>query len=75
MAIVWLVPSMATYLPNRLFDNAVAASDERAPDRGPAAPSGSPVADDFSDLFDEPVPGRNPPYQDHFEDLVPDEQD
>jgi len=75
MAIVWLVPSMATYVPNRLFDNAVAASDERAPDRGPATPSGSPVADDFSDLFDEPEPGRNPPYQDNFEDLVPEEQD
>jgi hypothetical protein len=53
----------------------VAASDERAPDRGPATPSGSPVADDFSDLFDEPEPGRNPPYQDNFEDLVPEEQD
>jgi hypothetical protein len=28
------------------------------------------VADDFSDLLEEPVPGRNPPYLDDFENLV-----
>jgi len=37
----------------------------------PTTPSGSPVADDFSDLLDEPTPGRNPPYRDDFEALVP----
>jgi hypothetical protein len=30
------------------------------------------VADDFSDLLEEPSPGRNPPYRDDFEDLLPD---
>jgi hypothetical protein len=29
------------------------------------------VADDFGDLFEAPAPGRNPPYTDNFEDLVP----
>jgi hypothetical protein len=29
------------------------------------------VADDFSDLLEEPTPGRNPPYRDDFEDLLP----
>jgi hypothetical protein len=71
MAVVWLVPGMATELPSRLFDHAVAASDERAPLDAPGTPRGSPVADDFSDLFDAPQPGRNPPYQDDFDDLLP----
>jgi hypothetical protein len=44
---------------------------EDAGPSAPAAPSGSPVADDFGDLFEAPAPGRNPPYLDNFEDLVP----
>jgi hypothetical protein len=36
------------------------------------SPSRSPVADDFSDLLDDPTPGRNPPYRDDFEDLLQD---
>jgi tripartite ATP-independent transporter DctM subunit len=75
IALLWLVPAMATYLPERLFEQTAAASDARTPEVLPAAPSGSPVADDFSDLFEEPVPGRNPPYQDHFEDLVTEAQE
>jgi hypothetical protein len=35
------------------------------------AASGSPVADDFSDLLEEPAHGRNPPYRDDFQELVP----
>ena len=71
LALVWTAPSLATYLPDRLFSHEAALLED---DRGPAAPaaaSGSPVADDFTDLFDEPTPGRNPPYRDNFEDLVP----
>jgi hypothetical protein len=67
---VWAVPSLATYLPDRLFSHAAPLlEDERGP-VAPAATSGSPVADDFSDLFDAPTPGRNPPYRDNFEDLL-----
>jgi len=69
LALVWAVPSLATYLPERLFSHEAPLLEDN---RGPAAPtatSGSPVADDFSDLFDEPTPGRNTPYRDNFEDL------
>jgi tripartite ATP-independent transporter DctM subunit len=69
LALVWLVPGMATHLPDRLFAQEAPAATE-ASEAGPVAPSGSPVADDFSDLFEEPKPGRNPPYRDNFEDLV-----
>jgi len=72
ITLLWLAPAMATYLPDRLFANespALTAGDPRA---APATEAGSPVADDFSDLLDEPVPGRNPPYRDDFRDLLPD---
>ena len=71
LALVWMVPSLATYLPDRLFghDAPPAVQDDRAP-AAPTAPSGSPVADDFTDLFEDPQPGRNPPYRDDFENLV-----
>jgi TRAP-type mannitol/chloroaromatic compound transport system permease large subunit len=71
LALVWMVPSLATYLPDRLFGHEAPMLE--ADDRGPAAPttpSGSPVADDFTDLFEDPQPGRNPPYRDDFEDLL-----
>jgi len=75
LALVWAVPSLATYLPDRLFSHAAPLlEDERGP-AAPAAKTGSPVADDFSDLFDEPTPGRNPPYRDNFEDLFPPRQE
>jgi TRAP-type mannitol/chloroaromatic compound transport system permease large subunit len=71
LALLWAVPSLATYLPDRLFAHeAPRMDDERGPG-APAAASGSPVADDFSDLFDPPSAGRNPPYNDDFRDLVP----
>jgi TRAP-type mannitol/chloroaromatic compound transport system permease large subunit len=70
MALVWLTPSMATELPRQLFSNQAPAAHAGAAASGPAAPSGSPVADDFSDLLEEPKPGRNPPYRDNFDDLV-----
>ena len=71
IALLWLAPGMATSLPEKLF--AEQAPMIETPDDGGAAiaPAGSPVADDFSDLLEDPVPGRNPPYRDDFEDLLP----
>jgi hypothetical protein len=71
MAILWALPGMATSLPARLFGGEPPALDSGPAPSSPVASSGSPVADDFSDLFEPPVPGHNPPYQDNFEDLVP----
>jgi hypothetical protein len=70
ITLLWFAPGMATELPKRLFAPDLQVSTEAGPSRAPKASSGSPVADDFSDLLDEPVPGRNPPYRDEFEDLV-----
>jgi tripartite ATP-independent transporter DctM subunit len=70
VTLVALMPGMATSLPARLYADEAPVAVIRAPSRATAAPSGSPVADDFSDLLEEPVPGRNPPYRDDFEDLV-----
>jgi tripartite ATP-independent transporter DctM subunit len=70
LGLLWAFPSMATYLPDRLFGHVAPLAEDAGP-AAPAAASGSPVADDFSDLFESPVPGRNPPYMDNFEDLVP----
>jgi tripartite ATP-independent transporter DctM subunit len=69
VALVWLIPGMATSLPDRLFGQEAPAIEAVAGDSGPTVSSGSPVADDFSDLLEEPTPGRNPPYHDTFEDL------
>jgi hypothetical protein len=71
MLLLWLAPGMATRLPDRLFAQEAPAPAGAATDGGPAAPSGSPVADDFTDLFEEPTPGRNPPPHDDFRDLLP----
>jgi hypothetical protein len=64
---------MATYLPDTLFAHEAPALDAGSAAVSPLATSGSPVTDDFSDLLEEPAPGRNPPYMDDFEDLVPEE--
>jgi tripartite ATP-independent transporter DctM subunit len=71
LTIVGLIPVLATGLPERLFAEPAPLVAEVAPSRAPTVPAGSPVADDFSDLLEEPTPGRNPPYRDDFEDLVP----
>jgi len=73
MALLWLAPSMATHLPGKLFNQQAPAAEDRPSSGAPIATSGSPVADDFSDLLEESTPGRNPPYRDDFEDLVPKE--
>jgi tripartite ATP-independent transporter DctM subunit len=70
IALLWLAPGMATYLPDRLFAQDVPAAAGAVSEGGPSATSGSPVADDFSDLLEAPTPGRNPPYRDDFKDLV-----
>jgi tripartite ATP-independent transporter DctM subunit len=74
LALLWMAPGMATFLPDRLFTHQAPAIEREMPVSGPVAPSGSPVADDFSDLLDEPAPGRNPPYRDNFDDLIPEER-
>ena len=73
MGLVWTIPSMATYLPDTLFGHEAPALDAGSSAGSPVATSGSPVTDDFSDLLEEPAPGRNPPYMDDFAELVPDE--
>ena len=73
ITLLWLAPGMATSLPERLFAREAPAAGPADIAGAPAAPTGSPVADDFSDLLEDPAPGRNPPYMDRFEDLVPEE--
>jgi tripartite ATP-independent transporter DctM subunit len=71
ITLLWLAPGLATSLPDRLFSDPLPVVAMDATSSEPTTPSGSPVADDFSDLLDEPTPGRNPPYRDDFEALVP----
>jgi tripartite ATP-independent transporter DctM subunit len=78
ITLVALFPNLATSLPARLYGAETPAMESgtrpvSATEQGTAARSlsGSPVADDFSDLLEEPTPGRNPPYPDDFEDLLP----
>ncbi|MDX2143164.1 MAG: TRAP transporter large permease subunit [Rhodospirillaceae bacterium] len=71
IALLWIVPELATYLPSVLFAPETVAMDTGAPSTGPVAPAGSPVADDFSDLLDPPSAEKNAPYLDNFENLVP----
>jgi tripartite ATP-independent transporter DctM subunit len=76
ITLVALAPRMATSLPERLYapevqDTAAPPISESAKGSVPVSPTNSPVADDFTDLLEEPAPGRNPPYRDEFEDLVP----
>jgi tripartite ATP-independent transporter DctM subunit len=70
IALLWVAPGMATRLPDRLFAPEAPAVPGEASAGATLAPAGSPAADDFSDLLDEPTPGRNPPYRDDFRDLV-----
>jgi tripartite ATP-independent transporter DctM subunit len=69
LTLLWRLPGLATWLPERLFAAETAAMAPAS--SAPAAPSGSPVADDFSDLFED-SPRRNEPYHDNLEDLVDD---
>ena len=71
LTLVALAPGMATSLPARLYADEAPAVDLYAPSGTTAAPSGSPVADDFSDLFDAPASNGRPPYQDELDDLFP----
>jgi tripartite ATP-independent transporter DctM subunit len=71
LALVWVLPSMATHLPEVLFAQEAQAMEDVAPSTAPVAPAGSPVADDFSDLLEPPSPGRNPAWRDDFQDLFP----
>jgi TRAP-type mannitol/chloroaromatic compound transport system permease large subunit len=73
ITLVALFPGMATSLPARLYGVETETASVSAAEQGSAAtsPAGAPVADDFSDLFEDPTPGRNPPYRDDFDDLLP----
>jgi tripartite ATP-independent transporter DctM subunit len=72
LALVWLWPGLATSLPDRLFANAPAALEAASTPGSTtrAAPGGSPVADDFSDLFEPAQPRKNEAYRDEMEDLA-----
>ena len=72
ITLVALAPGLATSLPARLYAAEPQVIDDGSSSSAAADPSHSPAADDFSDLFDEPTPGRNPPDRDDFEDLLPD---
>ena len=78
ITLVALFPNLATSLPAKLYGAETPAMESgtrpfSAAEQGTLAtsPSSSPVADDFSGLLEEPTPGRNPPYRDDFEDLLP----
>jgi tripartite ATP-independent transporter DctM subunit len=77
IASLWVFPGLATRLPEVLFapERSTAPMESRMPSpRGAGAgDDGSPVTDDFSDLLEDPAPGRNPPYMDDFEDLLPED--
>jgi tripartite ATP-independent transporter DctM subunit len=71
LALLWVAPGMATRLPDRLFAGPALAAPLEATANEVQETRGSPVADDLSDLFDAPAPGRNPPPRDDFRDLLP----
>lgn len=71
LAMLWIMPSSATWLPGKLFAPDAAALETTIRSNAPSANVGSPVADDFTDLFSPPTPDRNKPYMDDFEDLTP----
>jgi tripartite ATP-independent transporter DctM subunit len=73
MALIWMAPGMATYLPGKLFADEAPLYEDDSQSSAPAAQAGSPVADDFGDLLEEPAPGRTVPYLDDFENLLPEE--
>ncbi|MFM7783626.1 MAG: TRAP transporter large permease subunit, partial [Gammaproteobacteria bacterium] len=74
LAMVWFLPGLATELPARLFTDelpAIEAPQESAPSGHPA---GSPVGDEFRDLFGPPGrEGGERPWMDDFRDLLPGE--
>ena len=71
LGLLWALPGLATYLPDRLFADAAPLQQDARDPGSSTTPSGSPVADDFSDLFRQPAPDRPRPYQDNLQDLFP----
>ena len=72
LALVWALPALATWLPDRLFGATAAPAPLPSTPAisAPAAPRDSPVADDFSDLFEEAPGGRrNEAWHDEMEDV------
>jgi TRAP-type mannitol/chloroaromatic compound transport system permease large subunit len=70
IALLWLIPDLATWLPDVLFsDNAVAAPvDVPSVFTGPLSASG---IDQFDNLLDDPRPNEPMPPLDQFDNLVP----
>jgi TRAP-type mannitol/chloroaromatic compound transport system permease large subunit len=71
LALVWMVPGLATRLPEKLFAAEAQAMPVAVQPATPAAAAGSPVSDDFDNLFGPPQPGEAPPFRDEFNDLFP----
>jgi tripartite ATP-independent transporter DctM subunit len=71
LTLLWLVPGLATRLPERLFGAEAQAMPVAAQPTSPTATAGSPVADQFDNLFGPPQPDEAPPYRDDFNDLFP----
>lgn len=71
LGVLWLVPEVATALPEVIFSAEPILLDAPSGASAAAAPAGSPVADDFSDLFAAPGDQKTQPYKDDFGDLVP----
>ena len=70
LALLWMVPALATWLPDQLFAGVEDGRAEAAWHDGPrpGTSRGSPVADDFRDLFETPG-ADGPAYYDEMEDL------
>jgi tripartite ATP-independent transporter DctM subunit len=74
LAIVWAVPGLATRLPDTRFAAEAYAGEDASGPAAPAAATGSPVADDFSGLLEEPARTGQSPYLDDFGDLFPEDE-
>ena len=70
LSLLWVAPELAIALPDLVFGGELQALEEPAGAPAIAAPAGSPVADDFSDLFAAPGDQRTRPYMDDFGELI-----
>nr|MCU0955669.1 TRAP transporter large permease subunit [Hyphomicrobium sp.] len=73
LTLLWMAPGLATKLPEQLFAGTAPQYEDRAPAASPSTAAGSPVADDFSGLLEEPAQRGQAPYLDDFENLLPEE--
>lgn len=71
IGLLWLVPDLATWLPDVLFNNEVVAAPIDMPSTS-AVPAAAGELDVFDNLLGEPDPSALPPSMDQFDNLVPD---